>query len=388
MGAKARNHGIKKGGIWVHAVSVGEAIAAIKLIKALQEEYPEQSMTVTCGTPTGSEIIQNQLGSSVFHVYFPYDYPGSVRRFLSVVKPRLGIIMETELWPNLFHKASSSGVKILISNMRLSDGSFKNYQKFSKLASSTFEQVDQFLVQTETDAKRAIVLGAEAEKVSIVGNLKFDLDRAGLLDKAQKAILQTQFNLDRLTWLAGSTHAGEDEIILSVHQQLLKTWPNLLLIIAPRHPERFETVLQLAKQSFNTQKRSLISPENVLASTTQVLIADSMGELNQFIQISDWAFIGGSLVPVGGHNILEACAASVPVIFGQHMQNFRQIAQRVKIAEAGIQVSDELGLCEACKAFAAHSSERVKMGQNGRVLMAQHQGTLGKTMILIKSLMS
>jgi 3-deoxy-D-manno-octulosonic-acid transferase len=373
----------KTQGIWVHAVSVGEAIAAIKLIKALQLQYPHQTITVTCGTPTGSEIIQKQLGSSVFHVYAPYDLPGSVRRFFKKIQPVVGIIMETEIWPNLLHQASHRGVKVLISNMRLSETSFRRYQKFPALISSALSCVDQIAAQSKNDALRAIALGADARRVQVVGNLKFDVEDPGAADISHLEDLKNSIAPQRGAWLAGSTHQGEDEIILDVHAKLLQAEPSRLLILVPRHPERFDTVYLLCCARFRTQKRSTLVDGARLADDIQVLLVDSIGELNQFIGISDWAFIGGSLVPTGGHNILEACQAGVAVIFGEFMFNFSQIAQIVLGNQAGIQVFDTADLLRACLRFSEDPDSRLKMGANGQALVQANRGACKRTLKLL-----
>ncbi len=372
-------------GIWVHAVSVGEAIAAVKLIKAIQLQYPDHAITVTCGTPTGSQIIQKQLGDSVFHVYAPYDLPGSVKRFLKMCQPAVGIIMETEIWPNLFYQASGSGVKILISNMRLSETSFRRYQKFPAFISRVLSTVNQVAAQSDSDAQRAISLGVDADRVQVMGNLKFDVEDRGKSDISTLAELKKTMGAKRGVWLAGSTHGGEDEIILEVHEKLIQSRPSQLLILVPRHPERFEKVYQLCCARFRTQKRSEFADGVAPDSDTQVLLVDSIGELSQFIGISDWAFIGGSLVPVGGHNILEACQAGVPVIFGKFMSNFRQIAQIVSEKKAGIQVFDEADLLQACVRLSGDSDARIKMGASGLALVRENRGATARTLKLLSS---
>ncbi len=373
-------HKPQAGGIWVHAVSVGEAIAAIKLIKALRSLHPELAFTVSCGTPTGSEIIQKQLGSSVYHIYAPYDLPGSVRRFLEKCQPEIGIIMETEIWPNLLHQASARGVKLLISNMRLSETSFRRYRKFPNLISAALSRVDQIAAQTENDAKRAIALGADASRVEVVGNLKFDVEERVL---TQALNLHELLNSLVCIWLAGSTHEGEDEIVLNVHAELSRDSASRLLILAPRHPERFEQVYQMCCRRFRTQKRSELAGREPLKGDTQVLLLDSIGELSQFIAISDWAFIGGSLIPVGGHNVLEACQAGVPVIFGEYMSNFTQIAQIVRDENAGIQVSDQAELLQACRRLSQAPDTRAVMGANGLAMVQENQGASERTLRLI-----
>lgn len=373
----------EKGGIWVHAVSVGEAIAAIKLIKALQSRYSQYDITVTCGTPTGSDVIRQQLGESVFHVYLPYDLQGAVKRFMHRVQPTVGIIMETEIWPNLLRRADQSGVWLLLSNMRLSETSFRRYAHVSGLIEQSLAYLNSIAAQSNADAERIRKLGARPESVQVVGNLKFEMaPSAGDHDPSQLA-LRSQFSTGRTIWVAGSTHDGEDEQVLQVHQALLAQQASVLLILAPRHPERFESVFQLCRTQFKVQRRSELKTGEIPAADTQLVLLDSIGELDQFIQLADWAFIGGSLLPVGGHNILEACQAGVPVVFGQYMQNFKQIAQIVERQGAGYCVRDQTAFLDVSESLLKDGSKRKFMGNEGRSLVIENQGALDKTLALL-----
>ena len=372
------------GGIWVHAVSVGESIAAVKLVKAIQHRYPQYAVTITCGTPTGSEIIRQQLGDSVFHVYAPYDLPGSVRRFFYRCRPAIGIIMETEIWPNMLDAAARDGVWLLLSNMRLSETSQRRYSRFTGLIGPSLRHFKHIAAQTEADASRAISLGARPESVSVVGNLKFEMTAQAALDGDRLNALRQQFSNGRTVWLAGSTHPGEDEQVLAAHAELLKIDASLLLILVPRHPERFDSVCALCQEGFRVQRRSTLAHAEMLDSGVQVLLLDSMGELANFIQISDWAFIGGSLVPVGGHNVLEACQSGVPVVFGPYMHNFVQVAQIVVQQQAGIQLDGQPELLEASGRLLSDPALRTQMGQQGQALMEQNRGALQRTMALLE----
>jgi 3-deoxy-D-manno-octulosonic-acid transferase len=371
-------------GIWVHAVSVGESIAAVKLVKGLQAKYPDRSFTVTCGTPTGSDIIQSQLGNSVYHVYAPYDLPGCVKRFFAKIKPDVGIIMEKELWPNLLHYANQAGTRLMISNMLLSDRSFKRYQKFSGLSKAMLSNVDHFAAQTKQDADRIIELGAPNTQVSVVGNLKYDFSAVNASALDDRTRYRQQLADTRPIWLAGSTHDGEESLVLKTHAALIERVAELLLIIVPRHPERFDDVYQHCKSSFTTQRRSNLAQTEPLSPQTQVLLVDSMGELNRFIAISDWCFIGGSMVPVGGHNVLEACHAGVPVLFGKYMDNARQVAEQVQLERAGIQVKDQAALLAASRQLLNNPEQRKQMGQRGLALIEANQGALNKTLALLE----
>lgn len=372
-------------GIWVHAVSVGESVAAVKLVKRLQLEAPQTAFTVTCSTPTGSNIIQTQLGSSVYHVYLPYDLPGSVKRFLAKIQPKLGIIMEKELWPNLLHYAHQGGTRLMISNMLLSDHSFKRYQRFSSLTQQMLANIDVFAAQTVEDTRKIIQLGAPEDKVSVVGNLKYGYSEVNSSALANHVTYRQQLANNRLIWLAGSTHEGEDVLMLNAHEALLVTRPDLLLIIVPRHPERFSAVYQQCQARFKTQRRSELGAGAALNPATQVLLVDSMGELNQFIAISDVCFIGGSMVPVGGHNVLEVCHAGVPVIFGAFMQNSLDVAFAVVQAQAGFQVNNQATLIQALQRLLDSETTRTHMGQQGIDLVLRNQGALDKTVSLLQA---
>lgn len=372
-----------KQGIWVHAVSVGESIAAVKLVKGLQAAYPDHSFTVSCGTPTGSNIIQSQLGDSVYHVYAPYDLPGSVKRFFAKIKPHVGIIMEKELWPNLLHYANQAGTRLMISNMLLSDRSFRRYQKFPGLSKSMLNNVDHFAAQTRSDAERVIELGAASSRVSVVGNLKYAFSAVNASALEDRARYRQQLANTRPVWLAGSTHDGEERLILNTHATLIERVPELLLIIVPRHPERFNDVYQQCEKAFITQRRSDLAETEPLSSQTGVLLVDTMGELNRFIAISDWCFIGGSMVPVGGHNVLEACHAGVPVLFGKYMDNARQVAEQVQLEQAGIQVENEAALLAVSQQLLDNAEQRNQMGQRGLALVQANQGALNKTLALL-----
>ncbi len=375
------------GGVWVHAVSVGEAIAAVKLIRAVQHQYPQLKVTVTCGTPTGSEVITQQLGDSVFHVYLPYDLPGSVQRFLSRVQPRLGIILETEIWPNLLQAASRQGICMVLSNMRLSKTSFSRYCKVKGLVSRSLACFDSIAAQTDADASRVRQLGADSGSVHVVGNLKFEMAAVHHADSARSVFIQ-QLTQNRPVWVAGSTHAGEDEQVLEVHAGLLLNTPELLLILAPRHPERFEAVHALCRQQGRVQRRSEITDAKAFSAGSQVLLLDSIGELSDFIQHADWAFIGGSLVPVGGHNLLEACEAGVPVIYGPHMHNFKQVAQIVEQQQAGVCVETPQAFLEQSLRLLEDPDMRARMGEKGRQLVIENRGALKRTMKLLEACLS
>ncbi len=380
----------KPNGIWVHAVSVGEFIASTPLIEALIEQYPDKHITLTCTTPTASALIQKkfegQLGSRIHHSYLPYDYRYFVNRFLNQMQPSLLIIMETEIWPNLLIACQQCGVRSMTANMRIGDKSINRYRYLIPLLKPILNKVDVFSVQTNVDRDRIIELGAKPESVTVTGNLKYDQFTA-------ESILDAKLN-DRLRskkshlWCAGSTHEGEDEIMLSVHAQLLDATPNALLVIAPRHPERFDKVYALAKARFNVQKWSnLVSETSAVDADTQVLLLDAMGELKRFIACAGFCFVGGSLVDIGGHNILESCHAGVPVLFGPHMQNFKQAKAQVIEVSAGAQVDSAEELASQAQSLLNDQTLRQNMGEAGLTLIKRNQGALARTTSLVAKIL-
>ncbi|PKM25430.1 MAG: 3-deoxy-D-manno-octulosonic acid transferase, partial [Gammaproteobacteria bacterium HGW-Gammaproteobacteria-12] len=319
---------MKPGGIWVHAVSVGESIAAAPMIRALQARYPDLPITVTCMTPTGSERIQALFGESVQHCYLPYDLPWAAARFLDRAQPRLAVVMETELWPNHIHQCARRGIPVALANARLSERSARGYARFAKLTAPMLAELSLIAVQTQTEAQRFLDLGARPGCVEVTGSIKFDLKiDAELLQRAD-ALRQHWQATTRPVWIAASTHAGEDEIILAAHRQLLGKHPDALLILVPRHPERFNSVSELCLgQDLTTRRRS--TGEAVQAGD-QVLLGDTMGELLFLYALADIAFVGGSLVANGGHNLLEPAALGKPVLSGPHLFNFLEIAAQLR----------------------------------------------------------
>lgn len=327
----------KKLVIWVHAVSVGETLAAVPLIKLLQVRYPQAQLVVTTTTPTGSEQVSKVFDSSVYHVYAPYDLPDVLGRFFQRTKPSILIIMETELWPNLISKCQRVGIPVVVANARLSENSAAGYQKVAQLTRGMLADIDLIAAQTEADGERFVSLGLARDKLCISGNIKFDLDLSEqVLDQA--AILKTlwQNGTDRSVWLAASTHQGEDEKVLDAFARVINEQPNTLLVLVPRHPERFDDVASLSvERGFSIARRSEMNYPDAdsVSPNIQVLIGDTMGELLAFCGASDLAFIGGSLVPVGGHNLIEPAAWGIPVVTGPHLFNFIDVAD--KLLEAG-----------------------------------------------------
>ncbi|BBM65879.1 3-deoxy-D-manno-octulosonic acid transferase [Vibrio alfacsensis] len=323
--------------IWIHAVSVGESIAAIPLIKALKEKKPDQPILVTTTTSTGAEQIA-KLGDLVEHRYMPIDFAFAVKGFLRASQPKQMLIIETELWPNTLNEVHKADIPISVVNARLSEKSFKNYAKVQPLFNQFIPCLDKVLCQTESDAERFERLGVSKEKLEVTGSIKFDIQISQDVREQGKA-LRTELGHDRPVWIAASTHKGEDEQVLEAHRQVLESHPDALLVLVPRHPERFDNVFELCqKQGFNTVRRT---SQTEVTESTQVYLGDTMGEMLTLIGAADVCFMGGSLAgdKVGGHNVLEPAALGVPVITGPSYFNFKDIITNL-ISHRAINVSD------------------------------------------------
>lgn len=372
---------LKTGGIWLHAVSVGESIAAAPVVRALQERYPDLPVTVTCMTPTGSERIKAMFGDSVQHCYLPYDLPCRARAFLQRLRPIAGIVMETELWPNHINQCVRMNIPVVLANARLSERSARGYARFPKLTAPMLAQLSGIAVQTRAEAERFIELGARKEAVQVTGSIKFDLQIAPeLLQKAHQ--LREQWQLDgRQVWIAGSTHEGEDLLVLEAHQQLLQGFPRALLILVPRHPERFDTAWCLCEaRQLKVVRRS--GGEAILPET-RVLLGDTMGELLLLYAMADVALVGGSLVPHGGHNLLEPAALGKPVLSGPHVFNFLEIARQMKAADALREVHTSREIATAVARLWTDKKAWHDMQAAGQQVFRSNQGALERLLKVI-----
>ena len=367
---------LQPGGIWVHAVSVGESIAAAPMIRALLQRYPQLPITVTCMTPTGSERIHALFANEprIQHCYLPYDLPCAAARFLDRVQPKLAVIMETELWPNHIHQCAKRGIPVALANGRLSERSAKGYGRFSKLTAPMLAEMSLFAVQTEAEAQRFRDLGARPETVEVTGSIKFDLTiDPQLLQRAAELRGQWQA-LERPVWIAASTHEGEDEVVLNAHRRLLANHPDALLILVPRHPERFNSVFELCqREGFATVRRSTGASVD---AQTSVLLGDTMGELLFLYALADSAFVGGSLVANGGHNLLEPATLAKPVISGPHLFNFLDIAAQLRSAGALAEVDDAEGLATEVQRLFELPRDAQRMAEAGLSVMRRNQGAL------------
>jgi len=367
------------GGLWIHAVSVGEVQAILPLIRQLLTSNPDLSITVTTTTPTGSARVTEQLGEQVFHVYFPYDLPLSLTGFLRRVRPRALLMVETEIWPNLLHYCRRHGVYTLLANARLSARSARGYARLGRFARATFAQIDCVAAQSRADAARFRELGVPAERVFVTGSIKFDMRIPASLEE-QVEVLRRAWG-GRPVWIAGSTHEGEDELVLAAHRRVLGQFPNALLILVPRHPERFDRVASLCRRErLRLSRRSRHADYD---HESQVYLGDTMGELPVLLGSADVAFIGGSLVNTGGHNMLEAAAQGVAVCFGPHVFNFAVISQMLIEAGAARQVNNEAELGDQVISWFADVSQRAEVGEKGRRVVAKNRGALKRLLDLI-----
>lgn len=374
----------QRGCLWVHAVSVGETRAALPLIRALQARYPATPLLVTTTTLTGSRQVQEALGDRVHHAYAPYDLPGAVRRFLQRTRPQLAVIMETELWPNLLRRCAATGIPVVIANARLSERSARGYARIQRLTAAMLRDVALIAAQADADAERFRVLGAP--RVRMVGNLKYDLTLPDELPTRGRQLRRELLGEQRPVWIAASTHAGEEAQILEAFAWVRPRWPELLLLLVPRHPERFDNVATLCQErGFKHIRRSERQP---CAPDTAVFLGDSMGELLLFYAAADLAFVGGSLVPTGGHNVLEPALLGLPVIFGPHMFNFSEAGQRLLEAEAAWQVADAAALATLVDRLLANSESRQIAGQRGRAVVECHRGALRALLDCVEMLLA
>ena len=371
--------------VWIHAVSVGETLAAVPLIRRLLRDHPAVRLLVTTTTPTGSERVCAQFGDKVAHCYAPYDLPHVLRRFLSRTQPALLIVMETELWPNLLHHCTRRNIPVLLANARLSKRSAAGYARIRALTAPMLASLTRVAAQTPADGERFQSLGLAASQLTVTGNIKFDLEiDADVRARATALGIQWRGPTQRPIWLAASTHAGEDAPVLAAHRALLARHPDALLVLVPRHPERFEGVYALCRRAgLETVRHSSGQTPN---ANTQVLLGDTMGELLAFCGAADLVFVGGSLVPVGGHNLIEPAAWGKPVLSGSHLFNFAEAAALLDAA-GGLQIcADGAALAEAIKALYEDQVRRATMGEAAQAVAAANRGALDRLLSVIDPL--
>lgn len=373
------------GVIWFHTVSVGEAEAAFPLISAIADEYADTPILVTTTTPTGSARVKAFLGHRVHHVYLPYDTPGAMRRFYRRFKPKIAVILETEIWPNLLYQAKRNGVPSLIVNGRLSEKSAKGYARLGSFMTDTLADITHICAQTQNSADRFLSLGMNEKNVSVPGNIKFDTDMPVQL-REQAEVIRRDWFQQHPSWIAASTHEGEDEKVLAAFAKIKEQLPNALLVLVPRHPERFDDVAKLCeRRGFTVTRRS---EQKTTRVDNDVFLLDSLGELKLYYATVDVAFVGGSLVPTGGHNMLEPAALSIPIMFGPFVHNFTEISERLLIDQAAIQVANEDELTEQLLGLLQDSEKRDIMGEAAYHFVQQNQGAVNKVVHRINSVLN
>lgn len=369
--------------VWVHAVSVGETLAAVPLIKRLVERHGDRRVWVSTTTPTGSERVTAALGDKVIHTYAPYDLPGAVGRFLDRVRPQQVVIMETELWPTLFRALRARGIRLTIANARLSPRSFEGYSRVAGFARDVLGDTTHVAAQSEADAQRFVQLGAP--RVESIGNLKFDIQVPAPQVQAGQALrARLVADHERPVWIAASTHEGEEAAAIAAHRVVRERHPDALLLLVPRHPQRFDEVARRLEHSgLEFERRSRLERPGAAGENVAVLLGDSLGEMWMYLSAADVAFVGGSLVPVGGHNVLEPAILGLPVIFGPYMDNFLAARDLLLGCANALQVADGEALARSVVELLDDAERRARMGEAGRVAVMSNRGALGKLLALL-----
>jgi 3-deoxy-D-manno-octulosonic-acid transferase len=371
-------------GIWVHAVSVGEVVAASPLVEALLRDYPDYPVVITTVTPTGAQQVRDLFGGRVLHSYAPYDTPGSVRRFFERMQPRLAIVMETELWPNLYAECSVRKVPLVLANARISPRSVGRYRRFGRLFRAVLAHGVVVAAQSREDAERFRLLGADPARTVVTGNLKADLRIPDGLVEAGRNWREGNAGT-RPVWIAASTHEGEEQAAVAAHDEVRERLGDALLLLVPRHPDRFDGVAEmLARRGTSFVRRS---SGHRPAAEDPVFLVDTLGELMQFYAAADVAFVGGSLVPVGGHNLLEPAALSLPVLAGPHNYNAADIAGLLREAGGLEIVADAAALGPAVTRLLQDQELRRDRGAAARHAAAASSGALEELLRLIAPLL-
>jgi len=368
--------------LWVHAVSVGEAQAASALVRALRARIPPITIMVTTTTPTGAAVVRRLFRNEVRHCYLPFDLPAALVRFIERARPAALVIMETELWPNLLHCCRRARIPVVIANARLSERSFSRYRRWAGSVRGMLAAVTAVAAQSRADAERFMALGAAKSRVHVTGNIKFDVTAPGdLQDRALR--LKQELAPDRRVWMAASTHEGEEAAVLSAFAVLRQRDPELLLVLTPRHPERFGRVFDLCRQQgFRTARRTAPSSER-----PDVFLADTMGELPLFYALSEVAFVGGSLVAVGGHNPLEPAALGIPIVTGPHIFNFAAVYGLLTASLAAWVVNDADELLSRLLILLADSDLRATAGRRAQAVVAENRGAVDRVMEILMPLL-
>lgn len=368
--------------VWVHAVSVGEVLAARPLLAELRTAFPRHRLFLSTTTETGNAVAR-QVARGLDGLFFaPFDFRRPVRQVLDTLRPDLLVLVETELWPNLIHEARRRGTRVAVVNGRISPRSFRRYRRIRALLRPVLAQVDLFAMQGEAHARRIVEMGAPAERVTVTGNLKFDSVEAPRLPERLARLLG---HLERPLWIAGSTVAGEEELVLRAFHRVRAQAPDTALMLAPRHPERFDEVPRLVEAAgFRCRRRTELEPGSWRDG--EVLLLDTLGELPHVYPLASVVFVGGSLVPAGGHNILEPAVAGRAAVVGPHMENFQEIADAFRAEQALWQVSSADELAPTVARLLGDASERDEYGRRARALVERNRGALERTLASLRRL--
>ncbi|MGJ0486896.1 MAG: lipid IV(A) 3-deoxy-D-manno-octulosonic acid transferase [Methylomicrobium sp.] len=371
--------------VWFHAVSVGEAEALFPLLRLLLVRHPDLNLLITTTTPTGSARVQATFGGQAEHVYLPYDMPFVIRRFMETFKPRLAVIMETEIWPNLYAGCGRQKIPLFLINARLSEKSARGYRRIPSLVRPALANVSLIAAQSGDDAERFVRIGAKPESVQMIGNMKFDIEIAEETIGQGRELKSSVFG-ERFVWLIASTHKNEEALFLEIYPEIKTKIPELLLVIVPRHPERFSEVKKLCEErQLAVVMRTSGKP---CTAETAVYIADTMGELKMLYAAADAAFIGGSMVPVGGHNLLEAAAAGVPVMFGPYMANFKEIAVGVLSRQAALPCRTQEEIVSAIYSLYADPAQGAELADRAKSFLKENRGAIATIAERIEAAMS
>lgn len=355
--------------IWIHAVSVGEVQAARPLVGELMKEYPNCKILITTMTPSGRQSVEKSFAAAVQHLYIPYDFPISVKHFIATIAPSILIVMETELWPNLFHYCRKNDIPVVLVNARMSQKSAEGYKRLTVLTKSMLENTSLIIAQGKNDAARLIALGSAKEKVHVTGNIKFDIHLPDVRTEKVQA-LKIRLAANRPVWVAASTHEGEEDIVLDAFEKILQRYPHCLLVIVPRHPARAASVKTLCRRrNFPVLCKS---EGQECDKNIPIFILDTLGELPQYYAIADVAFVGGSLAKIGGHNMLEPASLGIPVITGPHVFNFHEVSQLLLNCGAAWSVLNADELSGRVTSLLDDASLRQSMGEQGKAVVVSN----------------
>ncbi|TNF98170.1 MAG: 3-deoxy-D-manno-octulosonic acid transferase [Gammaproteobacteria bacterium] len=369
-----------KGSVWIHAVSVGEVQAAIPLVEHFLAKPDALPVVLTTMTPTGSSRVQALFGDRLQHVYAPYDLPDAVNRFLNKIQPRQVVIMETEIWPNMISWCFKRHVPIVLANARLSERSARGYKKVARLSRLALSRITCIAAQSEADKQRFLEIGADEERIDVTGSIKLDINMPPSV-REQRDVIRRRLGSGRKIWVAASTHEGEEEQVLDAYSIVRKQTPDALLVLVPRHPERAEQIESLCnKRGYQVTRRTQEQPTEAVSD---IYMVDTLGELSRFFSAADVAYIGGSLVPVGGHNMVEASAQGIAVVFGPHLFNFAEISQQLLDADAARKVEDSNLLAAITIQLLNDANLRHQLGQNGQEFVESNRGALQQLLSVI-----